>query len=173
MTSPAYCVLDGDAGANPARHPTIEDLGGSIFEQPIDYPPHDTRRLPLRGYVQAGLILERMCRVVPWLRADIQVAPSPGVCTKLYVSSLSEGITTSTLVVTRPAFHLHTLTWPATAMPTANVRATITPVGTSYSHGATTSSLTANAITVVLFDSAGGYADTTAYRFKIEIWCNV
>lgn len=168
-----YPIFEGDKSSSPViapRRPTLADFGGHEFEAALKFAPNDRRRPPLHGYMQLAMAMDRVCRSIPLLSIDFQTDVFPAVGTILFVNSVIDSLTTSTVTLTRPSSNTHILTWPLGSLPSKTHNAEGRHVGYLHPSKACRVTQSANQCTVSCYTETGGFANSTDYIFNISIW---
>lgn len=163
-----YPIFEGNGTVAP-RRPTLADFGGREFESVLPYLPNDRRRVPLHGYLQAAMAVDRACHSIPLLSIDFQAAVYPGAGTLLFVNSVVDGLTTSTVVLARYTAGNYRITWPAGSLPVRNHRTEGKQLGPTMSKACRVSQTT-NQCIVSCYTATGDWADSPDYRFNVTIW---
>jgi hypothetical protein len=167
-----YCVFEGDKTSSPViapRRPTLDDFGGRTIAEVLKCYQNDRRRLPLLGYLQAAMAIDRVCRSLPLLSVDFQTAAYPGA-TLLFVNSIVDGLTTSTVTISRISNGTYRIAWPAGSLPASVHAPEMRHVGSLFSSKQGYVQQTANQCDVTCFDSAGNFPQTNEYKFNVTIW---
>lgn len=167
-----YPIFEGDKTASPViapRRPTLDDFGGREFEQALKYLPNDRRRIPLHGYMQTAMAVDRVCRLIPLLSVDFQCAAYPSPGTILYVNSVVDALTTTTVTISRYASGRYTIAWPSGSLPSLTQKAKGKPLGTPLSL-ACRAYQTGNQCLVWCYTETGDFADSTSYNFNVTFW---
>lgn len=157
-------------GTTPPRRPTLADFGGREFESVLRYLPNDKRRVPLNGYLQAAMAIDRVCRSIPLLSVDFQTAAYPGTGTILFVNSVVDGLTSSTITLTQAATGRFRIAWPAGTLPAKVHLTDSSHIGSLHPSFGCFVEHNLNNCLVYCYTFDGEFVNSADYKFNITLW---
>jgi hypothetical protein len=169
VTTPTYCVLDGDVATGVVPYtPGVDDMGGAAFEDDDVYPPKPTEQVTAADINQMQKLLVRACRMMP--KATFWVRMVSNTPTLLGFKSSNDLFLSSDLTVAS-SFGSLLISWAIGKLPVAAVPPLVS--GVAFAAGAydsiTAAQTSTGGVSTVIISATLSTAPVGTYTVRIDV----